>query len=161
MMSDRSDKTNKIWIDADACPAPIREVVFRTSQRLAIEIVMVANQSLRLPSLGRVRIITVRDGADVADQAIVDQMQPGDIVITNDIPLAARVVEKLGVAIGTKGEVFDDATVHARLAARNVMEHFRSAGLETAGPKPLTQKDVQSFANSLDRTLTRMLKRRS
>ncbi len=157
-MPEESNYSMRIWIDADACPREIKEVLFRTGQRLGIEIIMVANQSMRAPNLDLVRVITVRDGADIADNTIVEQMQPGDIVITSDIPLAGRVVEKSGIAIGTRGEVFDDASVHGRLASRNVMEHMRSAGIETSGPKPLSQKDVQTFANALDRTLTRISK---
>ena len=83
-------------------------------------------------------------------------MNPGDVVITGDIPLAARVVEKGGIAIGTRGELYDDANVHGRLASRNLMEHLRSSGMETSGPKPQNQKDVQAFSNQLDRTLTKL-----
>jgi len=155
------DPKMRIWIDADACPWVIKEVLFRTGKRLGIEIILVANQSMAAPPSGSVRVITVRDGANVADNTIIDQMQPNDVVITGDVPLAARVVEKSGIAIGTRGEVFDDASVHGRLASRNVMEHLRSAGMDTSGPKPLSQKDVQSFANALDRTLTRISKGKS
>ena len=124
-----------------------------------METILVANQSISIPPSDVIRRVTVRDGADVADNRIVEWMQPGDVVITGDIPLAARVVDGGGVAIGTRGELYDDASVHGRLAARNLMEQFRSAGMETSGPKPLSQKDVQTFANQLDRTLTRALKR--
>ena len=103
--------------------------------------------------------MTVPDGADVADNAIVEKMSPGDVVITGDIPLASRVVEQGGIAIGIRGELYDDKSVHGRLASRNLMEQLRSSGLETAGPKPFDQKDAQAFANQLDRTLTRLLKR--
>lgn len=151
----------KIWIDADACPGAIKEIVFRAAQRLQIETILVANQSIGIPASELIRRITVRDGADVADDKIVQLIEPGDVVITGDIPLAARVVDKDAIAIGTRGELYDDKSVHERLAARNLMEQFRSAGIDTAGPKPLSQKDVQIFANQLDRTLTRMLKQRS
>lgn len=150
-----------LWVDADACPVAIKEILFRTGQRLGLEVVLVSNQSQRVPRAAGVRMITVRDGADVADHRIVAEMSPGDVVITSDIPLAARVVEKQGIALGTRGEIMDDATVHGRLASRNVMEHLRSAGIETQGPKPLSAKDVQTFANALDRTLARRLRRRS
>ena len=103
--------------------------------------------------------MVVPDGADVADNLIADQMLENDIVITQDIPLAAKVVEKKGIAIGPRGELFNDKTVHSRLASRNLMEQFRSAGLETKGPKPLSKKDVQAFANALDKSLTKCLKR--
>lgn len=150
-----------VWVDADACPVAIKEILFRTAERLAVETVLVANQSISVPRSNLIRRMTVRDGADIADDRIVELMQPYDVVITADIPLAARVVDKGGVAIGTRGELYDDASVHARLAARNLMEQFRAAGMETSGPKPLSQKDVQTFANQLDRTLTKAMKKRS
>lgn len=106
-----------------------------------------------------VQLIVVHDGADVADDLIAERANEGDIVITQDIPLAARVVEKNAVAIGPRGEIFDDKSVHSRLASRNLMEQFRSAGHETRGPKPLDSRDVQAFANALDRTITRCRKK--
>lgn len=148
----------KIWVDADACPAVLKEVLFRTGKRLGLEIILVANQSMHAPNSTFVRVVTVRDGANLADDWIVEQMQVGDVVVTSDVPLAARVVERSGIAIGTRGEIFDDSSVHSRLATRNVMEHLRSAGIDTHGPRPLSQKDVQNFANALDRTLTRIRK---
>ncbi|MFK7767802.1 MAG: YaiI/YqxD family protein [Mariniblastus sp.] len=150
----------RIWVDADACPGAIKEVIFRTANRLKIETTLVANQSMRIPSSEFIKIITVPHGADVADQRIVDLMRAGDLVITGDIPLAARAVEKGGVAIGTRGELFDDDNVHSRLASRNLMEHLRSSGMETSGPKPQSQKDVQTFSNQLDRMLTKLRKKR-
>ena len=145
-----------IWIDADACPSDIKEVIYRSSKRLNIKVVLVANQSVRTPDSKLISAITVRDGADIADNMIVEKMVSGDIVVTGDIPLAARVVEKGGVAIGTRGELFDEGTIQSRLATRNLMEQFRAAGMETSGPKPLSQKDVQAFANQLDRLLTKI-----
>lgn len=148
----------RIWVDADACPNAIKEILFRTAKRLEIHLVLVANQSSRAPESKLIEVITVPYGADIADNLIAEKMQSGDIVITGDIPLAARVVEKNGLAIGTRGELYDEKSVHSRLASRNLMEQFRSAGVETSGPKPLSQKDVQSFANQLDRILTRQLR---
>lgn len=148
-----------IWIDADACPGDIKDIIYRASKRLEIKVVLVANQSIRIPSSKFVSAITVRDGADIADNMIVEKMEANDIVVTGDIPLAARVVEKKGVAIGTRGELFDDATVQSRLATRNLMEQFRAAGMETSGPKPMTQKDIQTFANQLDRLLTKLIRK--
>ena len=145
-----------IWIDADACPTDIKEVIYRSSKRLNIKVVLVANQSVRTPDSKLISAITVRDGADIADNMIVEKMVSGDIVVTGDIPLAARVVEKDGVAIGTRGELFDEGTIQSRLATRNLMEQFRAAGMETSGPKPMSQKDVQTFANQLDRLLTKI-----
>ena len=148
----------RIWVDADACPTPIKELLFRAAQRRGIETILVANQSVPIPPSEWIRRITVRDGADIADDRIVELMRPCDIVITGDIPLASRVVDKGGIAIGTRGELYDDVSVRERLASRDLMEQFRAAGVETSGPKPLGSKDVQSFANQLDRTLTRMIK---
>lgn len=150
----------RIWVDADACPAAIKDILFRTARRLKVELTLVANQSMRVPPSDLIRVIAVPHGADVADNMIVEKMHSGDVVITGDIPLAARVVEKQGIAIGTRGELFDEASIHSRLASRNLMEHLRSAGVDTAGPKPQNQKDVQTFANQLDRALTRLLKNR-
>lgn len=153
-----ADSPLTIWIDADACPLAIREIIFRTSKRLSLRVVLVANQSIRVPESKLISSITVRDGADVADNMIVEKMDAKDVVITGDIPLAARVVDKGGTAIGTRGELYDEATVQSRLATRNLMEQFRAAGMETSGPKPQSQKDVQAFANQLDRLLTKLLK---
>ena len=148
----------RIWVDADACPAALKEILFRTARRLEIELVLVANQPMYVPNSKLIQLITVSHGADVADLKIVEMMRPGDVVITGDIPLAARVVENAGIAVGVRGELFDDDSVHRRLASRNLMEQLRSSGVETSGPAPLSQKDVQAFANQLDRTLTRRLR---
>jgi len=148
-----------IWVDADACPAAIKEILYRTARRLQVKLTLVANQFMSVPSSKLVWLITVPGGADVADDKIVEMLAPGDVVITGDIPLAARVVKKAAFAIGFRGELFDDNSVHDRLAARDLMEQFRSAGVETRGPSPLTPKDLQAFANALDRTLTRRLKK--
>lgn len=147
-----------IWIDADACPNTIRQLVYRASKRLAIPVVLVANQSIHIPNSKLISIVTVRDGADVADNEIVKRMGKSDIVITGDIPLAARVVERGGVAIGTRGELFDESSVKSRLATRDLMEQFRAAGMETSGPKPMNTKDNTAFANQLDRILTKTLR---
>lgn len=120
--------------------------------------VLVANQSIPVPDSSLIKCLTVRNGADVADDKIVEMLKAGDLVITADIPLAARVVEKDAIAIGPRGERFDANTVQSRLAARNLMDHLRSAGMETTGPPPFNQKDVREFSNQLDRTLTKLLK---
>ena len=146
----------KIWVDGDACPAKVKDMVFRTAKRREIQTTLVANQSIRVPKSEFIDSILVPHGADVADKKIVALMRPGDVVITGDIPLAADVVKKGGIAIGTRGELFDESSVQARLATRNLMDQLRSAGMETSGPKPQSQKDVQTFANQLDRTLTRL-----
>ncbi len=148
----------RVWIDADACPNAIKDILFRTSERRQVELILVANQSARAPKSDLIEVVTVPYGADVADNHIAKNVRAGDVVITGDIPLAARVVEQGGIAIGPRGERFDDKSIHSRLASRNLMEQFRSSGLETKGPKALDSKDVQAFANQLDRTLTKLLK---
>ena len=160
-MNTSSKKPFQIWVDADACPAAIKEILFRTSRRLQVALILVANQTMRVPSSSLIQLMTVPDGADVADNKIIELLQPGDVVITGDIPLAARVVEQAGIAIGVRGELLDDSSVHDRLASRDLMEQFRAAGVDTRGPKPLTQKDLQTFANQLDRMLTLSLRKRS
>ena len=150
-----------IWVDADAVPNAIKDILLRTSKRLEVKLTFVANQSVRIPDSKLVNLITVADGADIADNMIVDLMNPGDVVITQDIPLAARVIEKDGIAIGVRGQLYDDNSIQSRLGTRNLMEQLRAAGMETSGPKPFNSKDVQKFANSLDRTLTRALRKRS
>ena len=157
-MDTTGTKPFQIWVDADACPAPIKEILYRTARRLQVELTLVANQSMHVPSSQLIRLITVPEGADIADDKIVEMLSPGDVVITGDIPLAARVVGRSAIAIGVRGELFDENSVHDRLAARDLMEQFRSAGVDTRGPSSLTQKNLQTFANTLDRTLTRCLK---
>ncbi|MEO1525845.1 MAG: YaiI/YqxD family protein [Planctomycetota bacterium] len=147
-----------LWIDADACPVVIKQLVFRAAQRREIHCVVVANQSIPIPNSPWVRRITVRDGADQADHAIVAKMNAGDVVIADDVPLAARVVEKGGVVITSRGDLYDESNVQERLAMRDLMEQLRLSGIETSGPKPFGPKDTQAFANQLDRTLAKHLK---
>lgn len=151
--------TLRIWVDADAVPNGIKDILIRTSKRLSLPLIFVANQSVRIPKTELISLVTVQDGADIADDYIADQMSAKDVVITQDIPLAARVIENGGVAIGVRGQLYDDSNIQSRLGTRNLMEQLRSAGMETSGPKPLNQKDVQTFANALDRTLTRALRK--
>lgn len=160
-MSDdeQEERSLKIWVDADACPTAIKEILFKTATRLKVQVTLVANAAMRVPKSEWIRMIAVPHGADVADHKIVEEVQSGDIVVTGDIPLAARIVEAGGIAIGTRGEIYDDKSVHDRLATRNLMEQFRSAGVETGGPRGQNKKDVQTFANVLDRTITKRLKR--
>ncbi len=148
-----------ILIDADACPVAIKEIVYRTAERREIVTVVVANQSIAIPKSEWIQRITVSSGMDKADHAIVEMVKTGDIVIADDIPLAARVVEKGGFVISSRGELYDERNIHSRLAARDLMEQLRLAGMETDGPKPFKQKDAQAFANQLDRTLTKLMKR--
>lgn len=156
--SDTQNSQPTIWVDADACPVAIKQLVFRTGQRREIQVVVVANQSIAIPNSEWIRRITVRDGADKADHAIVEKMKSGDVVIADDVPLAARVVENGGVVITSRGERYDESNIQERLAMRDLMEQLRLSGMETPGPKPLNQKDANAFANQLDRTLAKRLK---
>ena len=151
----------KIWIDADAAPRDAKELVFRASKRLGVEVTLVANQSIGVPTGNRLlRVVTVRDGANVADQHIVEHAQPGDVVITADIPLAAQLVAKEVFVLDPRGEVYEDRNVGSRLAARDFLDAARGAGMELSGPRPYSQRDRTSFASALDRVLTRALKRK-
>jgi len=149
----------KLWIDADAAPRDAKELVFRASKRLGIEVTLVANQSIGVPPGNRlIQVVTVRDGANVADQYIVEHAQPGDVVLTADIPLAAQLVAKEVFVLDPRGEVYDDRNVGARLAARDFLDAARGAGMEMSGPRPYSQRDRASFASALDRVLTRAIK---
>lgn len=152
-----SDYPFQIWVDADACPIPIKEILFRTARRLEIRLTLVANGGLRVPTSELINVIVVPHGADVADKKIVELMRAGDIVITGDIPLAAAVVGKGGIGIGTRGQLFDDSSVQGFLASRNIGEQLRAAGIDTKGPKPHTPKETQTFANQIDRILTKSI----
>lgn len=146
-----------LWIDADACPRPVRDVVVRAARRRQIELILVANSAQQLPPGPGVRQVVVPSGADVADQYIIDNAQPGDLVVTADIPLAAGLVERQIVAINPRGVVYDASNVGERLAVRNLMDELRGAGLAgRGGPAPYSDRDKQAFANSLDRLLARL-----
>ncbi|MBL4833373.1 MAG: YaiI/YqxD family protein [Pseudomonas sp.] len=143
-----------LWIDADACPRPVRDIVVRAARRRQIELILVANSPQVVPPGPGVRQVTVPSGADVADQYIIDHAVTGDLVITADIPLAAALVERKVTAINPRGEVYDKSNVGERLATRNLMDELRGAGLAgRSGPAPYSDRDKQAFANSLDRLL--------
>ena len=145
----------KIWIDADACPRAIKEIIFRASNRLQIPTIMVANQPLHTPKSKWITSRVVGKGFDVADDHIVDEMSPEDIVITQDIPLAAEVVEKGAVAIDVRGELFTASNIKQRLTMRNFNEEVRNAGIMTGGPKAFSDGDKRRFAGTLDRLLSK------
>lgn len=145
----------QIWVDADACPTVIKEILFRAAQRLKIPLTLVANQPLRVPAVANIKSIQVPAGFDVADNYIVQQLEPGDLVITADIPLAAEVIEKKGHALNPRGSLYTTENIRQRLAMRNFMEEMRSTGQVTGGPPPLNQSDRQAFANALDRFLAK------
>jgi uncharacterized protein YaiI (UPF0178 family) len=151
----------KLWIDADAAPRDAKDLVFRASKRLGVEVLLVANQSIGVPPGNRlIRVITVRNGANVADQYIVEHAEAGDVVITADIPLAAQLVAKEIFVLDPRGEVYDDRNVGSRLAARDLLDAARGAGMELSGPRPYSQRDRTEFASALDRILTRAIKLR-
>lgn len=148
----------QIWIDADACPKVIKEILFRVAERLQIPLVLVANQSLQVPSSPLITTIRVAKGADVADQRIVEQIAAGDLVVTADIPLAAAAIDKGGHALNPRGEFYSQENIGERLSMRNFLSDLRDNGVETGGPPPLTQRDRQNFANQLDRFLAKRLR---
>ena len=142
-----------IWVDADACPRAIKEILFRAAERAEIRLTLVANQPLYTPRSRFINSVQVPHGFDKADHRIVQLMQAGDLVITADIPLAADVVKKGGRALGPRGEEYTEETIGERLATRNLMDQLRSTGLDTGGPAALSKQDRQAFANGLDRVL--------
>jgi len=147
-------KPQKIWIDADACPKVIKETVFKASARLNLPVVLVANSYQTIPHSDLVRLIIVDRGDDVADQYIVDQVEKNDLVVTADIPLAARIVEKEAVAINPRGEIYTEENIGEILSMRNFMKELRDGGSLTGGPAAFSARDVQEFANSLNKLLS-------
>lgn len=143
----------RILVDADACPAPIKEIVFRAAQRTATLAIFVANHAIRTPPSPHVRAVVVPKGFDVADARIVELVEVGDLVVTADIPLAAAAIEKGARALNPRGELYTAHNVREFLSLRNFMADLRSAGVETSGPDALSNSDRQSFANQLDRLL--------
>jgi hypothetical protein len=145
----------RIWVDGDACPGAIKELLFRTAQRRKIQVTLVANQSIYTPKSQFIDAILVPAGANVADRRIVELVEPGDLVITADIPLAADVVAKGGQALDPRGELYTDANVGERLAVRNLFDGLRGGGQITGGPANFSARDRQNFANQLDRWLAK------
>ena len=151
----------KLWIDADAAPRDVKEIAFRVARRLQLETVLVANQRLSTPlDHPFVTTVQVKGGPDVADRHIAEHAEPGDVAVTADIPLAARLVEKQVTVLDPRGEEYTEENVGERLAVRDFMDGLRGAGVETSGPRPYTIKDRQAFAAALDRVLTRRLRGR-
>ncbi|MFO7604763.1 MAG: YaiI/YqxD family protein [Desulfurivibrionaceae bacterium] len=147
----------QIWVDADACPNVIKEILFRAAERVKVSMVLVANAILPIPSSSYVRTIRVAAGQDEADREIVRRVEKGDLVITADIPLAADVVAKGAFALNPRGELYTEETIRERLSMRNFMDELRMNGIDTGGPATLSQRDRQAFANQLDGFLTRIL----
>ena len=146
----------RIWVDADACPGVIREILFRAAERRRLALILVANQALRVPPSQYVSAVQVPKGFDVADNHIVQALAPGDLVITADIPLAAEALAKGAYAINPRGERYSPDTIRERLVMRDFMDLMRGTGQVTGGPPPLSQGDRQAFANSLDTLLTQL-----
>lgn len=145
----------RIWVDADACPAAIKEILFRAAERTGVSLTLVANHPMRIPRSPLITFVQVPSGFDVADNEIARRMEDGDIVVTQDIPLAAEVVAKGAAVLSPRGELYDEDNIRARLSMRDFMESLRAAGVDTGGPAALSQGDRQAFANQLDRLLTR------
>ena len=145
----------QIWVDADACPNVIKDILFRAAERLGVSLTLVANRPLRTPPSPYIRAIQVVAGFDVADNQIVQRLQRGDLVITADIPLAAEVVKKGGHALDPRGEFYTKGNIGERLAMRNFMDELRGGGVDTGGPSSFRQSDRLAFANELDRFLAK------
>lgn len=149
----------KLWVDGDAMPRGVKDVIFRAAKRLDIETALVANQRLATPpGNDLVQSVTVPGGPDAADDYIVEHAVSGDLAVTADIPLAARLVEKGVLAIDPRGQEYTPDTISERLSIRDFMDQLRSTGVETGGPKPYSPADKRAFADAFDRTLTRMLR---
>lgn len=142
-----------IWVDADACPVVIRDILFRAAVRKQVPLVLVANQRIKTPPNNLISCVQVAAGFDVADNEIVRRVNPNDLVITSDIPLAAEVIEKGGQALSPRGELFTTESIGERLNIRDFMDTMRASGIQSGGPPPLNQADRQQFANHLDRSL--------
>ena len=146
---------NQIWVDADACPKVIKEILFRAAERVGIPLTLVANQPIPIPRSRYIQTIQVASGFDVADNHIVQQTQADDLVITADIPLAAEVIAKGALALNPRGELYTEANIRERLVMRDFMDTLRGSGVMTGGPASLSLADRQAFANQLDRLLAK------
>jgi uncharacterized protein YaiI (UPF0178 family) len=145
----------QVWVDADACPSEIKELLYRAAMRRKVKATLVANQQMRTPKSEYIDSIVVQAGMDVADRRIVALLEPGDLVVTADIPLAADVVARGGQALNPRGELYTDSNIGERLAVRNMLDDLRAGGQITGGPPNFNAKDKQAFANQLDRWLTK------
>jgi len=148
-------KNMKIWVDADACPVVIKEILFKAAERTQTLLTLVANQSISRPKSPFIKMMQVTSGFDVADDEIVKLVEVGDLVITSDIPLAAEVIDKGAHALSPRGELHTTDNIRARLNMRDFLDTMRASGEHTGGPPPLSQSDRQAFANHLDRFLVK------
>jgi uncharacterized protein YaiI (UPF0178 family) len=145
----------RIWIDADACPVVIKDILYKAAERTGVQLTLVANRPVRIPFLRNINFVQVTSGLDMADNEIVKRLDAGDLVITADIPLAANVLEKGGHALNPRGELYSEDSIKSRLSVRDFMDSLRASGIDTGGPPTLNKGDRQSFANQLDKFLTR------
>lgn len=151
----------QIWVDADACPAVIKEIIFKAAKRTETAVTLVANHTMAIAGSPYIRFVQVPKGFDVADNHIVQALSAGDLVITADIPLAAEVIAKGGLALNPRGELYTESNIKARLTMRDFMENLRSSGIQTGGPASFNQADRQAFANQLDRWLQQQSRQQS
>ena len=147
----------KIWVDADACPKVIKEILYRVADRVPVMVILVANQPLQVPRSPYIHTVQVPSGYDVADHHIVEKSTPGDLVITADIPLAAEVIGQGCMALNPRGELYDKENIRQRLNMRDFFDSLRSSGIHTGGPSSISQSDRTAFANQLDRLLSRLI----
>ncbi|HEY0180537.1 MAG TPA: YaiI/YqxD family protein [Dokdonella sp.] len=152
-MSAASPRPPQIWVDADACPGPIKDILFRAAERAQVQVTLVANQWLRTPASRFIQALQVQGGFDAADDLIAERAVPGDLVVTQDIPLASRVLSNGADALHPRGDRFTADNIAERLSVRNFMEELRGAGVQTGGPAAFNARDRQAFANQLDRWL--------
>jgi uncharacterized protein YaiI (UPF0178 family) len=153
--------SKQIWIDADACPKAIKEILYRVADRVGVPVILVANQPLQVPRSRYIRSLQVAAGFDVADNHIVQQANAGNLVITADIPLAAEVIAKGCLALSPRGDLYTEDNIRQRLNMRDFMDTLRSSGVDTGGPAVFSHKDRQVFANQLDRVLTDWINKRT
>jgi uncharacterized protein YaiI (UPF0178 family) len=145
----------KIWVDADACPNAIKEILFRAAERTSIALTLVANHDIRIKPSRHISFLRVAPGFDVADNEIVNRLEAGDLVVTGDIPLAAEIIENQGQALSPRGELFTRDNIKARLTMRDLMESLRASGVDSGGQAPFSQADRKAFADQLDKILAR------
>ena len=141
----------KIWVDADACPVPVKEILFRAAERTGLELILVTNHAIRKPNLPNIKLLQVPGGFDVADNEITKRVEAGDLVITSDIPLAAEVIDKNAQALNPRGELYSASTIKSLLSMRDLMDTLRGSGIQTGGQSAYSQTDRRMFANKLDK----------
>ena len=148
----------KIWIDADACPVVIKDILFRAAERMKIQTTLIANHAMRIPPSQYISLYQVTKGFDVADDEIVKRLESGDLVISSDIPLAAEAIKKGATVLSPRGELYTAANIKARLTMRDFMDTLRSSGVDTGGPPAMNQNDRKTFADQLDKFLNQQAK---